>query len=323
MEFATEHKDKLNLLGFNLTDLHEMLVVVFGNAYFTFDNRLYLQLVGLLMGCKPSLLGAIMRVYTFERRNIYIDPHFLPMVSRIYVRYVDDAGTVAKSCEEATAAFSCTASQDPDVRLGWEIDFPESDADWTPFLDTQIRIDRDGKLYTKFYRKEQKKHIALNLRSQHPMRTKIEVARNFYKSARECSSSPELEEESYKIVDNLLRCNGYSSPRDMMKTHIKGISVPPMDSLSVCLKLPYISEQISDQILKLIKNCGLPIRVVFTPGKKLRNLFCCSRPYDKPVCESKTCQICSRLVEGKDCSIMGPIYISDNMYDVTCITNCK
>ena len=107
----------------------------------------------------------IMRVYAFERRSLYIDPHFLPMVSRIYVQYVDDAGTVAKSCEEATAAFSCIASQDPDGRLGWEIDFPESHADWTPFLDTQIRIDKDGKLHTKFYRKEQKKHITLNLRS--------------------------------------------------------------------------------------------------------------------------------------------------------------
>ena len=42
MEFATEHKDKLNLLRLNLMDLHEMLDVVFGNAYFTFDNRLYL-----------------------------------------------------------------------------------------------------------------------------------------------------------------------------------------------------------------------------------------------------------------------------------------
>ena len=203
------------------------------------------------------------------------------MVSRIYVRYVDDVGTVAESCEEATAAFSCIASEDPNGRLGWEIDFPESDADWTPFLDTQIRIDRDGKLHTKFYRKEQKKHIILNLRSHHPMRTKIEVARNFYKSARECSSSPELKEESFKIADNLLRCNGYSNPRDIMKTHIKGISGPPMDSSSVCLKLPYISEQISDQIPKFIKNCELHIRVVFTPGKKLRHLFSSSRPYDK------------------------------------------
>ena len=113
-------------------------------------EQLYLQLVGLFMGCKPSPLGAIMRVYTFERRSIYIDPHFLPIVSRIYVRYVDDAGTLAKLSEEATAAFSCIASQDPEGRLGRKIDFPESDTDWTPFLDTQIRIDRDGKLHTSF-----------------------------------------------------------------------------------------------------------------------------------------------------------------------------
>ena len=100
----------------------------------------------------------------------------------------------------------------------WDIDFPKSDADWTPFLDTQIRIDRNGKLHTKFYRK--KKHITLNVRSHHPMRTKIEVTRNFYKSAR----------ESYKIVDNLLCCNGYSKTRDIMKIHIKGISGPSMES---------------------------------------------------------------------------------------------
>ena len=170
------------------------------------------------------------QVYTFERKSICIDPHFLPMVYRIYVRYVNDAGTVAKSCVEATAAFSCIASQIlMDGWVGtWDIGFPKSDADWTPFLDTQIRIDRNGKLHTKFYRK--KKHITLNVRSHHPMRTKIEVARNFYKSARECSSSPELEEESYKIVDNLLCCNGYSKTRDIMKIRIKGISGPSMES---------------------------------------------------------------------------------------------
>ena len=31
-----------------------MLDVVIGKAYITFDNRLYLQLVGLFVGCKPS-----------------------------------------------------------------------------------------------------------------------------------------------------------------------------------------------------------------------------------------------------------------------------
>ena len=94
----------------------------------------------------------------------------------------------------------------------------------------------------------------------------------------------------------------------MINCHLKGVSGPPKDSSSVCLKLPYISEQISTNILKFIKNCGLPIRVVFTPGKKLKDLFCCSRPYDKPKCVNTSCLICPKLEDGKDCSVMCPIY---------------
>ena len=61
--------------------------------------------------------------------------------------------------------------QDPDGRLVWEIDYPESHEDWTPFLASQVRIDADGKLHSKFYRKSQKKHITLHMRSHHPLRT--------------------------------------------------------------------------------------------------------------------------------------------------------
>ena len=73
---------------------------------------------------------------------------------------------------------------------------------------------------------------------------------------------------------------------------------------------------------KYFKNCGLPISVVFTPGKKLMNLFCCSRPYDKPVCESKTCQICSSRREGLfdhtcpiyqiKCNLCNELYIGES-----------
>ena len=98
--------------------VHEMLEFVFGNAYFTFDNCMYLQLVGLFMGCKPSPLGAITRVYMFERRSIYIDPHFLPITSLLYGRYVDDSGTLAKTRDQSNQMFSSIASQDPDRRLG-------------------------------------------------------------------------------------------------------------------------------------------------------------------------------------------------------------
>ena len=101
INFANEHLETLNLCGFQLMDSHEMLKLVFGNTYFTYSGRVYLQCVGLcrsrvgLMRSKPSPIGAIMRVYTSQRRSVYIDPHFLPIVSRILCCSVDDAGTVS------------------------------------------------------------------------------------------------------------------------------------------------------------------------------------------------------------------------------------
>ena len=44
----------------------------------------------------------------------------------------------------------------------------------------------------------------------------------------------------------------------------------------------------------------------------LRDVFCSSRPYDRRKCTSNSCNICSRLEEGRDCSTMCPIY------EITC-----
>ena len=128
-----------------LTDVHEILETVLTNAYFAFDNHLYIQLLGLFMGCKPSPIGAIVRVYTFERRSIYIDAHYLPL-SVTYGRYVDDAGTVVDSEDHARRLFQSISEQDPDGHLGWEIEYPSSPDQFVPFLGTQIRIDNRGSL---------------------------------------------------------------------------------------------------------------------------------------------------------------------------------
>ena len=96
INLAAEHLDSLQLLGLELVDVHEMSELVFTSSYFVFDRKLYQQMLGLFMGCKPSPIGAIVRVYTFERRSLYIDPHYLP-TSSVYGRYVDDAGTIAQS----------------------------------------------------------------------------------------------------------------------------------------------------------------------------------------------------------------------------------
>ena len=80
----------------------------------------------------------------------------------------------------------------------------------------------------------------------------------------------------------------------------------------VYLKLPYISEAISSQVVKFVKKHKLPVKVIFTPGRKLRDVFCSSRPYDKQTCRRKNCVVCDNLEKG-ECTIQAPVYL------VTCL----
>ena len=132
--------------------------------------------------------------------------------------------------------------------------------------------------------------------------------RNFYKTAETCSSDPEQEEYSYKLVDHLLRCNGYANPREMKEEKLKPVPKSESEDKKVCLKLPYVSEQVSTNICSFIQKRKLPIAVIFTPGKKLRELFCSSRPHDQQGCTLSNCKICPKMVNDRDCSIACPIY---------------
>ena len=100
--------------------------------------------------------------FTCLRKTVYTLTHYLPF----YKRYVDDGATLARSEEHATEIFNSIARQDPDGRLEWEVDFPRTEESFTPFLSTQIRVDEDGIVHSKFYRKKQKKNITLHYLSQ-------------------------------------------------------------------------------------------------------------------------------------------------------------
>ena len=122
------------------------------------------------------------------------------------------------------------------------------------------------------------------------------------------SSSPEYAEESFKVTDHLLRCNGYTNPRQMQLTCMTGLSMPKNTS-NVMLKLPYISKYVSKEILRFIKKRKLPISVILTPGKKLRDLLCSFRPYDKARCTIQNCRICANLENNVTCTVKYLVYL--------------
>ncbi|KAL5268773.1 hypothetical protein ACHWQZ_G002580 [Mnemiopsis leidyi] len=144
IELAEEHWEELDTFGITLVELHKILELVFGNSYFTFDQKLYWQRDGLFMGCSPSPGAAIIAVYRMERNSIYTDIHYLNrLVHTYYCRYVDDNSSLAPDEDSAKQICDQISAQDSRGRIQWEIDFPQQNQ-FVPFLDTEIKIEADG-----------------------------------------------------------------------------------------------------------------------------------------------------------------------------------
>ena len=146
--------------------------------------------------------------------------------------------------------------------------------------------------------------------THHPLKTKLLTARNFYTTAKTCSSNDIYTEESYKIIDRLLACNDFKNPRQYIqyrspKIERRNTITRKIDAEYVSLCLPYISENMSNKIRKYIINHNLPVYIIFIPGRKLKNIFCSSRPYDKKYCFSSRCTICPRFCDNSNCQVLG------------------
>ena len=149
LDLAHTHWDEIVTHGLELIDLQELLDVGFRNAFFTFNGRLYWQVLGVFMGYCPSPTAAIIRLAKCEMNSIYIDPNYIsyPVLST-YLRYVDDKCAVAKSKEEALSICQMIAERDSDHNIRWEVEFPQPE-NYLAFLDTEIRIDTTGRVHSR------------------------------------------------------------------------------------------------------------------------------------------------------------------------------
>ena len=253
------------------------------------------------MGCSPSPGAAVIGVYRMEKNSIYVDTFYISSpVSLYYTRYMDDNSSLAQNREYAEQICKMIGDQDPNGRIKWEIDFPEP-GNFVPFLDTEVKIDPDGVLVSRYYRKPQNKGIILHAKSHHPLSTKEEVLRNFYMTANQVSSGHEEKQHSFKIVDDLARKNGYKPLRPVPLTRTSRRNNNSSDSYKAPLKLPHVSEEVSSKIRTYIKKKKLAVRPIFTPGRTLSQRFCQSRPLDKRLCtlgNPQNCKICPLITNG-------------------------
>ena len=110
----------------------------------------------LFIGCAASPPCAIIKLYKLEKESIYTDAYYLTNPVRIfYGRYVDDSGSFATSKEAAIQSCSMISSKDSEGRIKWEVEYPEDDQQYVPFLDTEIRVNKNNSISSRYYRKPQ------------------------------------------------------------------------------------------------------------------------------------------------------------------------
>ena len=137
---------------------------------------------------------------------------------------------------------------------------------------------------------------------------KTNTIKNNFADARKISSGEEETEHSLAILHNVYRSNGYRY------TDLNEESFPLGNLTSFkkpgILCLDYVSEEVSNRIRSFIRKFELNIRVIFLPGRKLRNVFCSSRPYDHQKCVNSKCSICPRITtKGKNCLVKNIVYM--------------
>ena len=77
--------------------------------------------------------------------------------------------SLTRSKEEAKTNCDMISNKDIDGKIRWEVEYPEYDNQYIPFLDTEILIKDNGEISSRYYRKPRNKGITLNYRSHHQM----------------------------------------------------------------------------------------------------------------------------------------------------------
>ena len=143
----------MNCLGLKTGDIWLLLHAhtLLDNNVFAYEDVGYFQQVrGLALGNRVSGTLTILAMDKFEQ--IFVYQELLP---RVYVRYVDDVGTVVKNRQEAENTLEYLNSKHPTIKF--EMELP-SEEGFPPLLDIAVRSDDSGhfprKLFTRMQTRE-------------------------------------------------------------------------------------------------------------------------------------------------------------------------
>ena len=180
----------------------------------------------------------------------------------LYKRYIDDILVIAKSQRALDETF--TRLHVDAIKLSRE---KPNNEGWLPFLNVDVRI-LEGRLETKWYRKAMKKDLIIRRDSAHPVRTKMQAARNMIYTAVDVSSA-QYKEEARQTALGIARKNGYGEKEFESRMH-----GPQYRQGAPTVRVPFINDYFSTRIQKIFLKHGFQFNVISNTHQRLKGYWC-------------------------------------------------
>ena len=151
------------------------LEIVLTFNYFMFDGKWYLQIKGVTMGTKATVILAILTVGYLEIKLYTIFPNYFSTEYTKYIiehwkRFIDDCFITWKKNENLDLFEEILNNLHPSIKFT-----KDTDDDRIPFLDLLVIKTAEGKIETDIFYKKTNAHRYLCFESAHPRKIKRNI----------------------------------------------------------------------------------------------------------------------------------------------------
>ena len=160
------------------------------------------------MGVRPAPLLAIARMDKLQQNSVFCDLR-LRSLSMLFGFFYDDIEIIAPNKRKAQLVCQLIEEQDEKELIKLVLEYPNTGQEYEAYLNTETRINKDGTVENRLFRKKQKKLLTLNATSHHPSQIIKHTIVNMYQTAREVSSNDTNTKHSIQMTDQLLLNNGH------------------------------------------------------------------------------------------------------------------
>ena len=293
MDLLNEHHESINLYGLSIEDVKRLLEVVLDSNIFCWSARFYRQKRGLAMGNRIAPILAV--AYMGRIEGIVLRNRSRPMV---YCRYIDDIFIATNCAADIGVLFSELNAVTNNIRLTKEL--PKDGC--LPFLNCEVTLVQ-GRFQTMWYREPACKNILINCRSAHPTFMKQNVLKQMKAAATKLTSTEEGKKNAMGLANKIAVENGYNGVEHNFRSIT---SAGSYKRGSISFMIPFVSDDLSKAISRLVRRSNLPINVLAIPPSSLKGMLVSSRIYDK-ACHEAACIICPHNSPGA-CMKPGCVY---------------